>query len=746
MKNIPIPSNNKYLFILTQRTEHFIKRLRWKAHFFLKENIHDNPHQDDNKFKIKTHLCPPPLEETKDFESDLWDLVENIKFRKFNDPFQCKLSSDVRKIKASNKIIVAGDKTTNFYEMPVDVYNRTLTNNITKTYKKCTDDLTNEINIEAKSIALKLNLEKKLNTIAEQQSFITIKDHKNDFLTNPKYRLINPTKSEIGKLSKQILDNINNIIRNKTKSNQWISSNTVINWFTKIPNKNECTFIIFDIVEYYPSISKNLLLKAINYAKNYTTITDDEIEIILHARRTILFHNGEAWVKRNGDGSCEVAQGSYDGAEASELVGLFLLSLIHTVIEKNDVGLYRDDGLAILRNVNGSQCERLRKKLINIFKYNGLKIETSISKVANFLDLKFDLNSGSFKTYNKPNNQPLYVHSKSNHPPYILAQIPKSISKRISDNSSDIEIFKDSAPFYDNLLANSGYTEKLNYIPRNPDRKINRKRDILWFNPPFSKSVQSNIGRKFLKLIDKHFGNKDHKLNKIFNRNKIKLSYCCMDNMEKTIKSHNKRILSKTHTTDTKCNCQKKDKCPLDGNCNVKNVIYEAQVTLLSNNHEPRNTPNTTPNHNGMTTRRTRTRNIPEHNQTTRTQNTNPYDIAINPTPPGKVSYIGAAEDFKARYRNHLKSLNNIRYETDTELSKYIWKLKLSNKNYSIKWKILKKSPAFNKNTKSCNLCTNEKLEIIKFKNKNKLLNKRNELVSKCRHGNKFTLANLADP
>ena len=53
--------------------------------------------------------------------------------------------------------------------------------------------------------------------------------------------------------------------------------------------------------------------------------------------------------------------------------------------------------------------------------------------------------------------------------------------------------------------------------------------NILWYNPPFSKNTNTNIGHKFLALIDKHFP-KDHKLRKIFNRNTIKISYSCMNN------------------------------------------------------------------------------------------------------------------------------------------------------------------------------------------------------------------------
>ena len=60
------------------------------------------------------------------------------------------------------------------------------------------------INKEAKEIATKLNIDHEINSITEQPAFITIKDHKPNFITNPTYRLINPSISEIGKISKHI--------------------------------------------------------------------------------------------------------------------------------------------------------------------------------------------------------------------------------------------------------------------------------------------------------------------------------------------------------------------------------------------------------------------------------------------------------------------------------------------------------------------------------------------------------------
>ena len=97
--------------------------------------------------------------------------------------------------------------------------------------------------------------------------FISLKDHKPNFMNNPKTRLINPGKNEIGRLSKSVLDKINNKLRNTTRLNQWEGTSEVINWFNKLEEKSKHTFIVFDIRDFYPSISKYLIQKALKFAK-----------------------------------------------------------------------------------------------------------------------------------------------------------------------------------------------------------------------------------------------------------------------------------------------------------------------------------------------------------------------------------------------------------------------------------------------------------------------------------------------
>ena len=98
-------------------------------------------------------------------------------------------------------------------------------------------------------------------------------------------------------------------------------------------------------MDFYPSITKELLTKSINYAKSTTTIEEEVITIIFHTRKSLLFYKTSVWVKKDNT-DFDVAMGSYDGAEVCELVGLYLLNLLTNEFGKHNMGLYRDDSLS----------------------------------------------------------------------------------------------------------------------------------------------------------------------------------------------------------------------------------------------------------------------------------------------------------------------------------------------------------------------------------------------------------------
>ena len=165
-----------------------------------------------------------------------------------------------------------------------------------------------------------------------------------------------------------------------------------------------------------------------------------------------------------------------------------------------------------------------------------------------------------------------------------------------------------------------------------------------------------------------------------------------MNNVKSIITKHNAHIIRNSQSQNTEtdnCNCDNKNTCPLAKQCMTNNIIYKATVTT--------NNTNDTKHYIGMT-----------------------------------------ATTFKERYANHTSSFRHKKDSNKTELSKHIWKLKENNRDYTIKWSILKHAISYTGRSKRCNLCLEEKFCILKDINKDNLLNKRSEIFGKCRHKNRF--------
>ena len=146
--------------------------------------------------------------------------------------------------------------------------------------------------------------------------------------------------------------------------------------------------------------------------------------------------------------------------------------------------------------------------MAKILKSTGINITIAGNlKVINFLDLTLDLTLGTYKTYNKPNNVPLYVHKQSSHPPNVTKNIPLAVNQRISSNSSDSKLFDDTKGPFQEALKRSGYDHELKFEEPNTRSggKRRRKRNMIYFNPPWSSGVKSNVGGQFFKLFDSCF-------------------------------------------------------------------------------------------------------------------------------------------------------------------------------------------------------------------------------------------------
>ena len=164
--------------------------------------------------------------------------------------------------------------------------------------------------------------------------------------------------------------------------------------------------------------------------------------------------------------------------------------------------------------------------------------------------------------------------------------------------------------------------------------------------------------------------------------------------MGRIIKSHNKKITTTNTSKKLECNCRQKQNCPLNGKCREKNVIYKC--------------------------------------------------VASVPNKPDKV-YIGLTEgEWKKRHSQHKTSFKYKKLAKSTALSTYFWETKEKEKiDPILTWSILKSVPAYNNITKRCQLCLQEKLAIISYENPEDLLNKKSEILNKCRHASKFLLKNV---
>ena len=219
--------------------------------------------------------------------------------------------------------------------------------------------------------------------------------------------------------------------------------------------------------------------RAIEFTKTIVDIPNEDLSIIMQSTKTLLFSEKVPWVKKERDKDFDVPMGCYDGAEVCEIAGSYMLNLLSNILGKVLVGLYRDDGLAIVRNVSGPEIKRKRKTIIKLFKECGLNITIQTNlKLVNFLDVEMILDTSTYRPYRKPDNIPVYINRKSNHPPTIIEEITKAIAKWISNISSSEVAFNASIPIYSEALIKSGFHDNIRFIPKPLTSRQTRKRHI----------------------------------------------------------------------------------------------------------------------------------------------------------------------------------------------------------------------------------------------------------------------------
>ena len=365
------------------------------------------------------------------------------------------------------------------------------------------------------------------------------------------------------------------------------------------------------------------------------------------------------------------------------------------------VGKFRDDGIAISW-LTQRETENAVKKLCQIYQGHGLKldVQSNITVVVNYLDINLDLNTGLHAPYMKPGDMKNYVNKLSNHPPAVLKNIPKNINDRLCRLSSNQEIFNSAIPPYQEALVRAGYDYQLTFYQQNNNHTNSKKnrtrpRKCVYFNPPYSKNVKTNIIAEFIKLV-KNFP-KNNPLAKMINTNTIKASYRTVPNMARQVSRKNGRVLKQTAAPPPPtCNCQRarKPNCPVPGKCTMRDVCYKCEVVRDDNHHCETYT--------GQTSRPIKKR-IGEH--------------------------LGDARRFTPNKSE------------GSRLSHYIGNFIFNDIPHTLNWSILAQKRHFSPVENFCMLCNVEKGFIL-YHPEFSSLNLRNELYGFCFHKEKYLLIN----
>jgi hypothetical protein len=403
--------------------------------------------------------------------------------------------------------------------------------------------------------------------------------------------------------------------------------------------------------------------------------------------------------------------GGRDSAQISDIVGLYILDCIGRVVEQEQAGLYRDDGLMVIPDSNGPKTCNIHKKIQKVFKHIGFKVDISSNvRSANYLDVTFNLADGSYKPFSKNSKDPSYINVNSNHPKHIIRQIPNSVNTRINNLSANRNTFNRSKQPYDRALRNSGFpnNQQLHYVAKDKNNKVtnrkkNRPRKVVWYNPPYCRLSNINIGKKIIDLVYRCFP-EQHPLRKICNKSNLKISYSCCKNMDRIISAHNSikfqkflegEINSQVDIKQPGCNCKKGDICPLNGRCLIENTVYLAE-------------------------------------------------LRVEEDPIFKRYYIGISKGpWKDRYYKHTRTFRIEKTDNRTSLSRKFWELKHDRKTPWVSWSTLTTASTPKNFRDACQLCLEEKKNILMFPNQRLLLNQRNEMTSRCPHMRKILTSPL---
>ena len=256
----------------------------------------------------------------------------------------------------------------------------------------------------------------------------------------------------------------------------WLTNFQVVTkWFNKIENKSSKIFINFDIVDFYSSITKQHVTDKINFGQTYTTISNEEVDVILHACKSVHFYKNKLWSKSRNNSNFYVAMSSFHGAKICYPVGLFLLDKIKHSNKFRNIGFSRDGGLGIIKQSSDTHLERITKDITKIFKNVSFNITIDIGVTSTtFLDVSLDLLTRKYQVYTKPNTRTICINKHSIHPSTIYKkQLSKMVENRISVASIDEEAFNSTKSTFQDTLKKANYNYVIKFCRNN--KNSNRK-------------------------------------------------------------------------------------------------------------------------------------------------------------------------------------------------------------------------------------------------------------------------------
>ena len=200
-------------------------------------------------------------------------MIYNVKFERFTSKFQQNLRKDLKNLLKWDRLIEFANKSRNIYSTSAKSYIKLMNYCLVTTWKVADNSIIDKINHESKEITpskscnIKNNKTQKFSKV---DAFLTVKDHKKDFSLNIECKTINEGKNSLGRISKNILENIVSQIKMKTTIIQWRNIYKVIKWFDQTDEKLSKCFVNFDIKNFYPRINLKHYKSMIEFAIKFT--------------------------------------------------------------------------------------------------------------------------------------------------------------------------------------------------------------------------------------------------------------------------------------------------------------------------------------------------------------------------------------------------------------------------------------------------------------------------------------------